>query len=58
MGGISEALLESSELFKRLRRFNVTYGLQHGYVLESRGGGGIKTVAGSDLDSRSRMHGL
>lgn len=40
MGGISQARVQSQELFERLRRAYFAYGLKRGYVLESRGGGG------------------
>ena len=40
MGSISETRLFTSELFKGLCRVDLAHGLEHGYVLESRGGGG------------------
>ena len=58
MGSISKTRLFSSELFKGLCRVDFAHGLEHGYVLEGRGGGGNETVAGSHLDSRARVHGL
>ena len=58
MGGISQARIQSAQFLKRLRGFDFADGFEHGYVLEGRGGGGNQAVAGSYLDSRSRMHGL
>ena len=58
MGSISQTRLESSELSEGLRGVDVAHGLEHGYVLEGRRGGGDETVAGGGMDTRPRVHGL